>query len=396
MSAENAPSQATAPTAESPSSDSAPKAEGERHLTNPVEKKADAKAKAVGELREKLAREKAERESGKDDSDDEPAPRKKSAPKAEPKKDAPAKAPKADEPTAKAEKIADKIEDAGGKAPDQRDGESDKAYELRLSQALGKAERMERELNKLRSEHDLSTKEVKRLQKLMEDGKTNPLLLLEAVDWDYEKLARGIVDKKVTRPEAKPKLPPEIMEEIELSRAERKERKEREEREAATVSRTKHVTDVQAFIDARADDFPLVAAAKWSAEKVVERAYAQGGQVQVLEILQALEAGLETDLDMLLDSDKVSRKVATKRGKAFAKLLKELNISAEEAAEVVEEAAEEAEEEDDEEEAPKKKRPKSINDIKKDGTAPRKKSRADMIAEAAAELRRKRSKGEED
>lgn len=341
MATENA-----APAAES--ADASAKPESEAKPTGRLEEtsKEVRKAAAKNGLREYLKKQAAEAEA--DDADETPAS------KAKPKDEKPAKESKEPskakpekEPEAKpetkaaerAEKVADKIESLGGDAPDQKKNESDTQYELRLNKAL-------RDLRDAKAEALKATKdaaqfqgEAKKLQKLLDDGKANPLKVLEHLGITYEELTKGIVEEKYKPAHKRNDLPPEIMEKIERLEAKEKEREAEALKASAQAQRKQHVSAVQKYIDDNAEDYPLAATMKWVAEDVVARGYATGGEFDALPLLQELEANLASNVGTLLGNDKAT-KALLKKNPALKKAL--------EAAMGIQEAAADREESDDE------------------------------------------------
>jgi hypothetical protein len=278
---------------------------------------------------------------------------------------------------AKIAAVADKIEAAGGAAPTQRANESDENYELRLSKTLGELKAAKRDAAKHKAEADLSTAEVAKLKKLLDDGKTNPLTILEHLGFDFEKLAKGIADDTYKVPEKRLELPPELQAKIDrLERAD-KEREANELKARAEAQRSSDVAKVQGFLEANAEDFPLCNAMKWAAANVVGAAW-ETGKVDVLADLQELEKNLGANLESLMGSDKSIKALIKKNPALKDAILKGLDVSA--APTLT--RSKPAEDDDG---------PRSLSDVSTDPPARKQKmSRADQIKQVAAEWKAKR------
>jgi len=228
----------------------------------------ERKASAVAELRTKLAE---SRNRAPVASASQPAP-----------------APQTEAATA----VADAIEAAGGEAPEQREGESNKQYELRLAQALRKLETAQADARKARKDHELSAGELKKLQALVAKGKApEPVLeaIQEAFGYDLESLVKGVHEGRLKVPGRQPKVDPEIQ--AKLDRLEQVERERQAERERTTFEATKrqHTEQVAGFLTENATEYPVLAATG-AAASLVDAAYAKGGQANVAELAAEAEA----------------------------------------------------------------------------------------------------------
>ncbi len=341
MATENA-----APAAESADASAKPESEAKPKTGRTDETPREArKAAAKNGLREFLKkRADAEAADDADETPAKPAAKKDEKPEQPKTKEQPKKTDaKADEPTTKAgeraEKTVDKIEALGGDAPDQRKNETDTQYELRVNKLLRDLRDAKAEALKASKDAQTAQAESKKLQKLLDDGKANPLKVLEHLGISYEDLTKGIIEEKYKPAHKRNDLPPEIMEKIERLEAKEKEREAEALKASAQAQRKQHVSAVQKYIDDNAEDFPLAATMKWVAEDVVARGYATGGEFDALPLLQELESNLAANVGTLLGNDKAT-KALLKKNPALKKAL--------EAAMGIQEAAAAREESDDE------------------------------------------------
>lgn len=249
--------------------------------------KTERKQSIKEQLKARLAR-----SAAGDDGDDAPAPA------ATKPSTAPAMAP-----STKAEATAAKIEAAGGEVPEQRPGESNEKYELKLAQTLRKLRDVEQEAARVRKEHERSTAELQKLQKLVDSGKTNPLDILKHLGYSFEDVVKGINDDKFKAPGKDPEVPDWLREKIErLDRLETERENERKAAEQRQVYES-DVKTVATVLEKHADRFPLAAAFKGAAKQVVDAARAEGTN-DIGPILDALETRLAEDVTTVLASEK--------------------------------------------------------------------------------------------
>lgn len=333
----------------------------------PTSKK-DARAALAGELRERLQRERAAEAAG----DDEPTkPTPKVADKPEDRRTASTEA--------KIAKLEDKIEDKGGDVPDQKKGESDKDYELRLSKTLGELERTKKEAAKAKADADKSAAEAKKLQKILEDGKANPLKILKHFGITFEDFAKGIAGDKYVEEKEQLQLPPEILEKIERLEKADKEREAEAARAKAAVQRGEDEKVVKAYLEKNADEYPMAASAPWAVNHIIDATYAAEIN-DIIPALKALEAGLAENAIHLVKNERSFKAMAKKDPELKKAMAKWLDLQ---------EAAAEAREEDDS--------PKSLSDLSKDKPARSSKmSKADLKAALAAELKERNRKAREE
>lgn len=355
------PAPAAAPAAE-PSKTPAPAAETKAPLS-----KKEARAALAGELRERLQRERAAEAAG----DDAPAPAAKVADKPEDKRAASTEA--------KIAKLEDKIEDKGGDVPDQKRGESDKDYELRLSKTLGELERTKKEAARAKAEAEKSTAEAKKLQKILEDGKANPLKILKHFGITFEDFAKGIAGDKYVEEKDQLQLPPEILEKIERLEKADKEREAEAARAKAAVQRSADEKVVKAYLEKNSDEYPMAASAPWAVNHIIDATYAAEIN-DIIPALKALEAGLAENAIHLVKNEKSFKAMAKKDPELKKSLAKWLELQ---------EAAAEARDEDDS--------PKSLGSLSPDKPARSSKmSKADLKAALAAELKERNRKAREE
>lgn len=351
----------------SQASPDAPAAEAEPKPDAPVKAK-DARAKLVAELAARRSKE-AARAAKEDDGDDEPAvPKQKEPVTAKPD-------PKASALDKKIEAKEVKLEEAGIDAT-QKKNESDADYDLRLAKLL-------RENNELKAASSKSTKEAARLVKLIEDGKANPLTILDHLGVSYEDLVKGINSQKYKSPSAKPTVPQEILDQI----AELK--KDKTDREAAEQARTlkaqseermaKDTKKVQGFLDANSDDYPFLASVPWAVAEILSQAAAKK-VTDVGPIMRQLEENLANNAEKLVLSDK-AMKAAMKRNPELKAAFKKMFDD--------EPTPKGKAKADDDDEV----KIRGLEDLNSDPPArSTRKSREDIKADMAAELRAKRSK----
>lgn len=227
---------------------------------------------------------------------------------------------------AKIELVTDAIEAAGGEAPEQKNDESDKQYELRLARTLRDLKDAKAEAVQEKKRATEAEKKAADLEKRIARAKS-PETVLEALEdfgWSLESLAKGVVDKKVTIPGKKASLPPEMQARIDALEAQakrleeqeknaeaqrqaaEKEKQAEEQRQAAEKTKSEHVSKVKSYVTENAEDFPFLSAAEWAAAEAVERAYAKKA-ANVRPILEEMEAMLTTNVASMLKSDKAAK-----------------------------------------------------------------------------------------
>lgn len=308
------------PAVESKSEEKASEAKPSDAKAKPASKE-ERKEAAKGSLRDYLKKRAAEDAAELEDA---PAPKAKPAEKqaerGEAKPNKPA--PKSESAADKVEKLADKIEDAGGDAPDQKANESDKQYELRLARTLRDLRDAKAEALKARKDAETSSAELKKLQKLLDGGKANPLTVLDHLGITYEDLTKGIVEERYKPAHKRFDVPPEILEKIERLEAADKEREAERVKSQAMAKRAADEDVVKKYLADHADDYPLASSVAWAAKQVVDTTYEHDlDPAGALAALQDLEKSLADNVAGMLGSDKAT-KALLKREPKLAGLLK--------------------------------------------------------------------------
>jgi hypothetical protein len=248
---------------------------------------------------------------------------------------APAPAPEAPKAAETAAKI-ETIEAAGGKAPDQKDGESDAVYHTRVA-------KMERELRKERERakkaEDTSgatAKELEKYKKLYDSGKENPLAALKEMGWSFKDVVQAINDDKIKEPTAATAQERAILERLEKFEQAEKQREEELSKTKRSQQMAQDVATVRTFVQGREADFPLSLAVPNFAESLVEEAYEKGVN-EIAPMLQEMEKNLQTYLEPVFLSEPAMVKMtaaAVKKNPALkAALAKALGFESGSAAE---------------------------------------------------------------
>lgn len=212
----------------------------------------------------------------------------------------PPAAAKKPEPTAAEQRIeakVEKLEDAGGKAPEQGANESDKRYEARITRLLLDAKEKDAKLREAETKRVAAEEKARKVDehaKLLERVKGADIdedAFEQLTGRNFEQLVKDIASGKAKyRP--KVKLPPEmqrLQDELNqtLAKAKQredaqaaKEREEAEERErvAADERETKNreieTETCREWIEQNADTYPQLSGLKGSASKFLQRWYA--------------------------------------------------------------------------------------------------------------------------
>jgi len=251
-------------------------------------------------------------------------------PKETPEKDAPLPdAAKADDAVAdRIDAKAEKLEDAGAKVPEQKAGESDRQYELKLSRQLLENKRLQTELLKSQGE----AKRAKELDDLLARVKGDTL------DEDaYEKLTgRTLVEtiKNIAKGKdaggvaykAKNALPPEMqaaIAKIDAWEAKQREATEAQERAAnearAREVRTSESSACKTWLESQADALPYLSSMEDAGEQLLDAFYndwldASGGKQfnptkkpDLEDVAKRFEAATRKRLAPVLSSERVRR-----------------------------------------------------------------------------------------
>lgn len=275
----------------------------------PEPKKVDKRTKAANaadKLRAHLAR---QAQSNDDDGDDKPAAKPSAAPASQ-----------------KLETAVAKLENAGVDVPDQKSGESDKQYELRIVRMQRELRESQQELAKLKSAGALNDKELAKLKANAERYKANPLEFFEDIGVSFEQLVERINNETYKAPQKRPQLPPEILEEFEALKRERAEREEAKAKEAEQRQFNEYVSQVDAHLKENAAQFPLTSALKGAAANIVRQAMDQG--VQVREVMRDMEEALVDDAVSLVGSEHALAAALKKSPDLKARIIKALGLEA--------------------------------------------------------------------
>lgn len=356
-----------------------PAAKPDEALDRTPVKAKDARAKLVADLAAKRTK---AAESDGDEDDDASAPKKSTTADKKEKSTGDDKSAKPAEAKleAKIEAKELKLEDAGIEV-DQRKNESDADYDLRLAKLL-------REKNEAVQDAAKAKKEMAKLAKSMENGRANPLTILEELGYSYEDLVKGINSKKFPAPGAKPTVPQEILDQIAELRKDKTDRESVEQArtlkaqsEARMASDTKKVSG---FLEANSDDFPFLSSVPWAVQEILAQANAKKA-TDVGPIMRRLEDNLANNAEKLVMSDKAMR-AAMKRNPelkaAFRKMVGD------------EEPTKKPKAKDDEDEEVAI---RGLDDLTRDPPArSTKKTRAELKADMASEMKARRSKRDEE
>lgn len=233
--------------------------------------------------------------------------------------EAPAEAAPAQETTpASVEAAKDKVEAAGGEVPDQRAGESDAQYELRLARMANDLRRAQAESvtfkQKATELERKSAEAEKRIAEYAERAKKNPLRLIEELYGAplkdiMQKAADGAFDEAPTA-----QLPPEVQRELDALKQWREEQEKQETARREAASRAADLEKVSAWVAENADEFSVAASdIPGVKEALLERAYAHlretGQQPDMAAIAKEFEGHIHGQLKQLLTADRVVKRV---------------------------------------------------------------------------------------
>jgi hypothetical protein len=228
-------------------------------------------------------------------------------------------------PAPEAAKTIEKIEAAGGEAPDQKAGESDTSYQLRLAKAFKEQRLASMKAENAEKQVAMTTAELKKLQQLLASGKENPLAILEHLGVSFPDLVKGINDDKYKMPE-KSSIPPELAAKLARLEAAEAAREEKRLADARQAERGAHERQVSEFVKAHADRFPLASSLANVEKTIVDHAY-KSGKGDVEAILQELETNLEGDVMPLASNEKALAKLLKSKPELKATLMKVLGLS---------------------------------------------------------------------
>jgi hypothetical protein len=239
-------------------------------------------------------------------------------------------------PTPDAQATAERIEQAGGDVPEQRASETDRDYEVRLSNALTQLQRAQNDAATHRKRGDdaearAQTAEARanELQTLVDGARENVEAALELAGMSAEDVARLMLEGKISRRGKYAGLPPEVR-----KRLEDLERKESEREKAAKVAEDARAAAERAELGRKQDlgwlgeqlptlasQFALPAAMPNAHERILQQLYAEANaspearaevasapQKVLARTLERLQQSITEDVGALL-SNEASAKV---------------------------------------------------------------------------------------
>lgn len=206
--------------------------------------------------------------------------------------------------------------------PKPADGE----LETRLSRAMRELNHQTSESRILGNKLKEAAGDVAKLKEKIDRGKENPLDLLEELGWDYEKLTRAIVDRKVVRRAQRAELPPEVKEKLDKLEAAETERQQERQREQHRQQRERDVGAVGGYLRENAERYPFTAAVDWAAGSIVD-ATMRAGQTNAEPQLVALERQLMQDTAALLGNERAVKALLASNPKLKETLTSVLGLS---------------------------------------------------------------------
>lgn len=297
------------------------------------------KARTAGELKAFIAAQRAA-----EAAEDAPAPA------AEPAKGNEAAIEAA--PTKAAEKAAKELDNKGEKVPEQKTGESDEKYTLRLAKMAQDLRDMEAEKRRERTGRETAEKKaselesaVKKYEQQIARGKNKEDaldFLLDTTGLTLEDLVKGINDGTIKPPRAKAALPPDVAAALEEDRKERQRlAKQLEEMQAKETEREQerqqaqqqellksHVTQATSWLEENADDFPCLAVTSWAPSNLVQRVYAAKNP-DLIAPARALEDAIAGHMIAIAGDERAMKALAKREPELSKKLAAALGWSSE-------------------------------------------------------------------
>jgi len=231
-------------------------------------------------------------------------------------------APPAPPSSPAAEATKDKIEQAGGDAPTQKPGESDKDYEVRLAGALREFKQARREIER----NKIDKQQLETMKAELEKAKNKRISKKEFVEM-VKQLNEGKLELDDDEWAALPQAMRERIERLE-SAAQKREREEQEAAQAA--QRTKEEGIVATRLKETAEDWPLIAAVDGAASDVLDWWYdvrARTGQAPDLDaVIAEVNGGLARTVATALQSE-ASRRFLLQAHPELIPLLTELKAA---------------------------------------------------------------------
>jgi len=312
----------------------------------------------------------------------------------------------ANAPTEAAQAAAEALADAGKEVPEQKEGESDKRYELRLATLLQRTRELEglhkkesagREAAEKRAaENEAKAKEFAERFERMKDKRAALKTLYETTGLTLEDIVKGINAGDIEPHGKQPDLPPEVRKQLEEQRAEIERIKQVEEQRAleqkqAEQQRTfqAHTEQTTKWLAANADDYPILAASEWAPATIVNNAY-QSNNLDIATHAKAMEDGFGKSVLSVLGDERAIKALAKRDPAVKERIAKALGLTAAQARAVAQQAAEQAP-------APRV-APRAVSAVPSEATTPpdRKPTRAELKAQVLAglsEMKRQRRAG---
>lgn len=257
-------------------------------------------------------------------------------------------------PNKEAEQAAKKLDDAGKKVPEQKQGESDEKYTLKLAKMAQDLRDMEGRERKERTGRETAEKRatemesaVKKYEQQIARGKNKEDaldFLLDTTGLTLEDLVKGINDGTIKPPRARAALPPDVAAALEEDRKERAQlakrleemqakEDEREQERAQTAQQEQlktHVTQATSWIEENADDYPCLAATSWAPSNLVQRVYAAKNP-DLIAPARALEDAIAGHMIAIAGDERAMKALAKREPELSKKLASALGWSADEA-----------------------------------------------------------------
>lgn len=195
-------------------------------------------------------------------------------------------------------------------------------------------------LRTVTSERDADRRELEALKAKLKD----PFESMAAGGHDFEQVVLDLKSGKLKLPERKaraPELPPEVAEELRLSR-EYRERTEREQRETAQAAqRTQEIDVIKQTITELAADLPYIQGLAWVPERVYDRFYAAAEKNGVFgkdgtidrtklpkldQVIREVDAAVRADAQVIYSSEAALKALASdpKMREVLLKVAREL------------------------------------------------------------------------
>jgi len=161
------------------------------------------------------------------------------------------------------------LEAAGGDVPEQKRGETDKNYELRLSKLTRENRLAREEAVRLKSQLEPKDKELALLRAELEKAKTKRLTRKEYVELT-KTLSRDPGKVRELLDDDTQELSPAVRERLERLEARLKEADERDQGQRNSEVRTRDIGVVSKYIESAADELPMFAGEPKLQEQVYE------------------------------------------------------------------------------------------------------------------------------